>query len=141
MWPRDCELPQMSQRLTATVPRILATILNETIVAGMVVLLHRCRRARLVPLRTYIFRTRRLSAAPAHRRFFARSVSHRQTWMDHRRQEGHRGWSADHPERSRRDKSAYHPESRRLGSQRDWDGRRNAAICHEDLSRWRRQKH
>jgi hypothetical protein len=35
--------------LTATVPRILATILNGTIVAGMVVLLHRCRTARLVP--------------------------------------------------------------------------------------------
>jgi hypothetical protein len=35
--------------LTATVPIILASILNETIVAGMVVLLHRCRTARLVP--------------------------------------------------------------------------------------------
>jgi hypothetical protein len=31
--------------MTATVPRILATILNETIVAGMVVLLHRWRAA------------------------------------------------------------------------------------------------
>ena len=30
-------------------PRILATILNETIVAGMIVLLHRCRTARFVP--------------------------------------------------------------------------------------------
>jgi hypothetical protein len=37
--------------MTATVPRILATILNGTIVAGMVVLLHRCRTARLVPCR------------------------------------------------------------------------------------------
>ena len=35
--------------MTATVPRILATILNGTIVAGMVVLLHRCRTAQLVP--------------------------------------------------------------------------------------------
>jgi hypothetical protein len=35
--------------LTATVPRNLATILNETIVTGMVVLLQRCRTARLIP--------------------------------------------------------------------------------------------
>jgi len=32
---------ELGQRLTATVPRMLATILNGTIVAGMVVLLHR----------------------------------------------------------------------------------------------------
>src|SRR6266852_5158005 len=42
---------EIGQRLTATVPRILATILNGTIVAGMVVLLHRCRTARLIPCR------------------------------------------------------------------------------------------
>ncbi len=42
---------EIGQRLTATVPRILATILNETIVAGIVVLLHRCRTARLVRCR------------------------------------------------------------------------------------------
>src|SRR6266576_2351498 len=40
---------EIGQRLTATVPRIAATILNGTIVAGMVVLLHRRRTARLVP--------------------------------------------------------------------------------------------
>jgi hypothetical protein len=40
---------KMVSCLTATVPRILATILNGTIVAGMVVLLHRCRTARLIP--------------------------------------------------------------------------------------------
>jgi hypothetical protein len=38
---------------------MLATILNETIVAGMIVLLHRCRTTRLIPLLlTYTFRTR-----------------------------------------------------------------------------------
>jgi hypothetical protein len=34
-------------RLAATVPRILAIILNGTLAAGMVVLLHRWRKARL----------------------------------------------------------------------------------------------
>jgi hypothetical protein len=35
-------------------PRIPATILNAMIVAGMVVLIHRCRIARRIPmLRTY----------------------------------------------------------------------------------------
>src|SRR5216683_3276318 len=43
------DLTRLGQRLTATVPRILATILNGTIVAGMVVLLHRRRTTRLVP--------------------------------------------------------------------------------------------
>src|SRR5216683_984515 len=43
------DLTRLGQRLNATVPRILATILDGTIVAGMVVLLHRCRTARLVP--------------------------------------------------------------------------------------------
>jgi hypothetical protein len=36
--------------LTATVPRKLAAILNAMIVAGMVVLIHRCRIARLIPM-------------------------------------------------------------------------------------------
>jgi hypothetical protein len=36
--------------LAETVPRILATILNGTIIAGMVVLLHRSRASRLIAL-------------------------------------------------------------------------------------------
>jgi hypothetical protein len=43
---------EISQRLIATVPRIPAAGLNETIVAGMVVLLHRYRAARSSPYRT-----------------------------------------------------------------------------------------
>jgi adenylate cyclase len=39
-----------------------------------------------------------------------RQIRGRPTWMDHRRQEGRRGRSADHPERSRRDRSAHQPE-------------------------------
>jgi hypothetical protein len=42
---------EIGRRLTATVPRMLATILNGTIVAGMVVLLHRYRTAPLIPCR------------------------------------------------------------------------------------------
>jgi hypothetical protein len=34
---------EIGQRMTATVPRMLAVILDETSVAGMAVLLHRCR--------------------------------------------------------------------------------------------------
>src|SRR5216683_4112602 len=41
----------VGQLLTAAVPRLLATILNETIVARMHVLLHRCRMARLISCR------------------------------------------------------------------------------------------
>src|SRR6266446_3754235 len=49
MWHPYGDLTRNWSALDPTVPRILATILNETIVAGMVVLLHRCRTARLVP--------------------------------------------------------------------------------------------
>src|SRR6266576_949522 len=57
---------EIGQRLTATVPRILATILNETIVAGIVVLLYRCRTARLVRCRALAHFSRNRIAAPAH---------------------------------------------------------------------------
>jgi hypothetical protein len=65
-------------------------------------------------------------------------LSRRQTWMDHRRQGGYRGRSADRLERNRRDRSAPHPDS--LGSQpvRDW--RSHVAIRHDALSRHRSQK-
>src|SRR3989442_246579 len=51
-------LPSMSQRSIATVPRILATILNESVVARMVMLLRPLSySARFVPLlNTYSFR-------------------------------------------------------------------------------------
>jgi hypothetical protein len=39
-----------------------------------------------------------------------RPTIHREVELDHRRQEGRRGRSADHPERSRRDRSPHHPE-------------------------------
>jgi hypothetical protein len=48
---------EIGQRLTATVPRILATISNEKIFAGTVVRLSLSRGARFVPLlNTYSFR-------------------------------------------------------------------------------------
>src|SRR5882757_6485456 len=56
-------------------------------------------------------------------------ISRRQTWMDHRRQEGRRGRSADHPERSS------------LGLQPGWDERRHLAIWHDAVLRRRSQKH
>jgi len=40
---------ELGQRLTATVPRISASILNESVVARTAMLLHRGRTARLVP--------------------------------------------------------------------------------------------
>ncbi len=49
MWHPYGDLTRNWSALDPTVPRILATILNGTIVAGMVVLLHRCRTARLIP--------------------------------------------------------------------------------------------
>src|SRR6266446_4415174 len=49
MWHPYGDLTRNWSALDTTVPRILATILNGTIVAGMVVLLHRCRTARLIP--------------------------------------------------------------------------------------------
>jgi hypothetical protein len=58
------DLTRLGQRLTATVPRRLATILNATIVAGMIVLLHRCRTARLFPAaRLHISYTKDMIAA------------------------------------------------------------------------------
>jgi hypothetical protein len=50
-------------------------------------------------------------------------ISRCQTWMDHRRQEDRRGRSADHRERSRRDRSAHLLEWRSLGLQPGWDER------------------
>jgi len=49
MWHPYGDLAQIDQRMTATVPRIIASRLNGTIAAGTVVLLHRCCAARLVP--------------------------------------------------------------------------------------------
>jgi hypothetical protein len=46
MWHPYGGLTLIGQRLTKTVPRIPAAILNGTIIAGMVVLPHRCRAAR-----------------------------------------------------------------------------------------------
>src|SRR4051812_40602727 len=60
MWHPYDDLTRNGQRLTATVSRILATILNEKIVAGMVVLLHRCRTARLAPPAHLHIRARRM---------------------------------------------------------------------------------
>src|SRR5216684_1186231 len=60
------DLTRLGQRLNATVPRILATILDGTIVAGMVVLLHRRRTARFMP---YLhIRYAKDIAAPVHDR-------------------------------------------------------------------------
>src|SRR5712692_3294122 len=64
------DLTRLGQRLNATVPRILATILNGTIVAGIVVLLHRCRTARLIPCRALThFAREGYSLAPVYDRF------------------------------------------------------------------------
>jgi hypothetical protein len=55
-------------------PRILATILNETIVAGMVVLLHRRRTARPIPCRA-------LTIFPREGYFWHRSMTGSQTGL------------------------------------------------------------
>jgi hypothetical protein len=61
---------EIGQRLTATVPRILATILNGTIAAGMVVLFHRCRATRLIPCRALThFAREEYFLAPVYDRF------------------------------------------------------------------------
>ena len=51
MWHPYFGLTPIGQRFTGNVPRMLATILNGTIVAGMVVLLQRRRTTRLIPCR------------------------------------------------------------------------------------------
>jgi hypothetical protein len=69
------------------------------------------------------------AAAPSHAKALTypssgcREISRCQTWMDHRRQVGRRGRSADHPERSHRDRSAHHPDWRSLGSRSGRDER------------------
>src|SRR3954466_1932905 len=60
--------PYGDLRLTATVPRVPARILNGTIVAGMVVLLHRCRTARVCPLIELLVFVRRVTYRVATRR-------------------------------------------------------------------------
>jgi hypothetical protein len=55
--------------LTATVPRILAKILNGTIVDGMVVLLHRCRTPRLIACRALTISHATGILAPVYGRF------------------------------------------------------------------------
>src|ERR1700722_3828866 len=67
MWHPYDDLREIGQRLTATVPRIRAAILDGMIVAGMVVLPRRRHTARLIP--GSAFTCERHFSEPAYDRF------------------------------------------------------------------------